>query len=57
MFTYNNKKYNSSEPVAFKSQRLTKNYCITSNIKIIRSIHIFILKILGSHELKPHCHF
>ena len=57
MFTYNNKKYNSSEPVAFKSQRLTKNYCITSNIKIIRSIHIFILKILGSHELKRHCHF
>ena len=33
---------------------LTKNYCITINIKIISSIHVFILKIqvLGSHELK-----
>ena len=38
---------------------ITKNYCITINIKIISSIHIFILKIqvLGSHELKSHCHF
>ena len=37
---------------------LTKNYCITINIKIISSIHIFIFKIqvLGSHELKSHCH-
>ena len=38
---------------------LTKNYCITISIKIISSIHIFIFKIqvLGSHELKSHCHF
>ena len=38
---------------------ITKNYCITINIKIISSIHIFILKIqvLGSLELKNHCHF
>ena len=37
---------------------LTKNYCITINIKIISSIHIFIFKIqvLGSHELS-YCHF
>ena len=37
---------------------LIKNYCITINIKIISSIHIFIFKIqvLGSHELKSHCH-
>ena len=37
---------------------LTKNYCITINIKIISFIHIFIFKIqvLGSHELKSHCH-
>ena len=33
---------------------LTKNYCITINIKTISSIHIFIFKIQvsGSHELK-----
>ena len=38
---------------------LTKNYCITINIKIISSINIFNFKIqvLGSHELKIHCHF
>ena len=39
---------------------LTKNYCITFSIQKISSIHKFILKIqqiLGSHELKGHCHF
>ena len=38
---------------------LTKNYCITINIKIISFIHIFIFKIqvLGFHEVKSHCHF
>ena len=37
---------------------LLDNYCITINIKIISSINIFILKVqvLGSHELKSHCH-
>ena len=38
---------------------LTKNYCITINVKIISSIHAFILKIqqiLESRELKDHCH-
>ena len=59
-----NKKYNCSGPPAFKSQSrvsLTKNYCIAVNIKIISSIiiNIFIFKIqvLGSHDLKSHCHF
>ena len=58
-----NKKYNCSGPPEFKNQRvgdisLTKNCCITINIKIISSIHKFIFKIqvLGSHELKSHCH-
>ena len=39
---------------------LTKNYCITISIKIISSIHIFILRIqqvLGSDELKSQCRF
>ena len=39
---------------------LTKIYHITISIKISSSIHIFIHKIrqvLGSHELKSHCHF
>ena len=37
---------------------LTKNYCITVNIKTISSVHIFIFKIqvLGSHELKESHH-
>ena len=36
---------------------LTINYCTTSSIQKISSIHTFILKIqhiLGSHELKDH---
>ena len=46
------------EPWHLKDISLTKNYCITINIKIISSIHIFIFKVqvLGSHELKSHCH-
>ena len=41
---------------------LTKNYCISINIRRISSnfIHKFIIKIhqiLGSHELKNHGHF
>ena len=38
---------------------LTKNYWIIIKTKTITSIHIFIFKtqVLGSHELKSHCHF
>ena len=56
--TLPNKKYNCSRPWHLKVKEqdisLTKNYCITINIKIISSIHIFVFKIqvLGSHELK-----
>ena len=61
-FSKYNKKYNCSGPqkkVKEHDISLTKNYCITVNIKIMSSIHIFIFKIqvLGSHELKSHCHF
>ena len=61
-----NEKYNCSAPpprphLKVKEQEisLTKGYDITINIKIISSIHIFIFKmqVLGSHELKSHCHF
>ena len=60
----NNKKYNSSEPPTFQSQRvgyqLTKNCCITTCNQDISSIHEFILniwQILEPHELKGHGHF
>ena len=58
-----NKKLNCSGPSAFKSQRVgyqtNQKLCITINFKIISYIHIFILRIqvLGSQELKSHCHF
>ena len=64
MIHFKNKKKNTTAvgpqhlKVKEQDNSLTKNYCITINIKIISSIHIFIFKIqvLGSHELKSHCH-
>ena len=53
----NYNKWNYSRPPHLKVKEpdisLTKNYCITINIKIISFFHIFTLKIqiLGSHEL------
>ena len=55
-----NKKYNCGGPLAFKSWREYKNYCITISIQKISSIHKIILKvqqILGYHELTSHGHF
>ena len=53
-FTYPTlkKKYNCSEPLAFKIQRVeTKNYCITINIQKTNSIYKFILMISRFQDL------